>query len=276
MFTNLLKIATSSPRPLLAMWACSAVLMGSQAVGAEIYSWTDASGNTVYSDQKTDPKAQATQPKNNVSFYKAPKVKQSQPEPDAKMMVLTDVSAETEAESEAQSSVNTETMTEQQCQEQYQRSCEKVSNWRDYAVEACGNDSRCSDEDFLERKYRPRSVEELREIAKRAGIRNNLQAKKISDFLTKKYTNYCEQQAQLYCNGRSGSQCNAQLESYCEDPRTLGDMFSRYHNLTAAEKKVIIEKATALAAANANNTLNYQRALLEIIDLLLTKATLGI
>jgi hypothetical protein len=166
--------------------------------------------------------------------------------------------------------------TEQQCQQNYNRSCEQISNWQTYAKEQCGSDERCQDPDFLERKYRPRSNEELREIALRAAVRNNNQQQKIALFLTKKYTNYCENQAEMLCRNKLASNCEATMQFYCEDPRDLNDIFRKYDNLSAIEKQAIINKAKQLATASGDQQLDYEQVLASLIEILISQAMLGI
>lgn len=237
---------------------------------ADIYSWTDADGTRIYSDQKPSETAQPTASTPAINYYTASKIK---PDPAYESPTgneqLSTLTALSEAEDETE-------LNEQQCQQQYSRSCDEIINWQDYASQACGDDPRCQDSEFLERKYRPRSNEELREIALRAAIRNNNHDDKIALFLTKKYTNYCENQAAMLCSNKLSKNCRATMQHYCEDPRDLNDIFRRYDNLTTLEKQAIINKAKTLATANGQNALNYDKMLASLLEILISQAMLGI
>ncbi len=244
----------------------------STAAYAEIYSWTDDAGNVIYSDQKASNKAKATQPSANVSYYSAvkPATAQRQEAPSA-LGELATLSVEEES-----SDSSPAPLSEKECQQQYRRSCDEVVNWQKHAVEKCGNDSRCKDAGFLERKYRPRTTEEVLAIARRSASRNNLLDKRITQFLNKKYTRHCESQAAMYCQKNRSRQCEANMLRYCKDPRSLEDVFRRYDNLSIIERQQIIAKAKQLAIANGDSALDYEKMLVSIVDILISQALMGI
>jgi hypothetical protein len=246
-------------------------LLLTSAAQAEIYSWQDAAGNTQYSDQKPSADAKPDTSSQSANYYQPTKVK---PAIKATASLLPATLDELSAEEDVTD--GQPQLTEQQCQQNYNRSCEQVTNWQTYAKQRCGSDERCKDADFLERKYRPRSNDELREIALRAAVRNNNQQQKIALFLTKKYTNYCENQAEMLCRNKLASNCEATMQAYCEDPRDLNDIFRKYDNLSAIEKQAIISKAKQLATASGDQQLDYEQVLASLIEILISQAMLGI
>ena len=259
----MLKIPPLQLALLCLMLACT-------AAHADVYSWKDSDGSTVYSDQKTSDQAKPAKAGSTINYYTPPPSKPKQAstpleEPLAVLSIAEDEPQASKAE-----------LTEQQCQQQYSLDCDHVKNWRRYAIERCGDDSRCEDPDFLEKKYRPRSIEEMQAIARRSAARNNLQGKKIAQFLTRKYSNYCENQAELYCTSQRSASCGAQMRSYCDDPRGLDDIFARYDNLTPNEKQQIIAQAKQLAMEGGENQLDYEAIAVALIDLLIQQALLGI
>ncbi len=258
------------PLHLTLSLSLSCMLLTSTAALAEVYSWKNSEGSTVYSDQKTSGDAKSTQSGSTINYYTPPPVKPKQQTktPDESLAVLSIAEDEPDKQS-------TE-LTEQQCQQQYELSCDRVNNWRRYALEQCGDDARCEDPEFLDNKYRPRTIEEMREIARRSAVRNNLQDKKIAQFLTRKYSNYCENQAELYCRNQRSASCDAKMRSYCDDPRGLEDIFARYDNLTPNEKQQIIAKAKQLAMEGGENQLDYEAIVAALIDILIQQALLGI
>lgn len=255
----------------------AAILLATfNASWAEIYSWKDADGNTVYSDQKTSANAQPSSNANTVNYYTAKKTK---PATDSQPSVTTNTLATLSNEDDSPEQRQADSREkEQACQDNYRSNCDKVENWEHYAREACGSDSRCNDPAYLDKKYRPRSNEELQAIARRAAIRNNLHEKKIARFLQKKYTNYCDEQAALVCrgDGNDNKRCNKKIRNYCEDPRGLADIFKQYDHLSKQERQQVIAKAKELAGANKNNAQDYQKLIISMIDILISQAAMGI
>jgi Domain of unknown function (DUF4124) len=270
-------IAAANIMPLIKPTILALLLCLSNGVYAEVYSWIDEDGNRVYTDKKPStkgPSAQkplpAPQP---VNYYSQPKSTVSPGKAKSEAPSLANIEAISETD---ESEVKNKPLTEQECKKQYQMSCDQVVNWRQYAQEKCGDDARCQDEGFLDRKYRPRTLQEQQAIARRAGVRNNMRDKKIAQFLTKEYTDYCANQAELYCKNKSRGQCEKVMEGFCADSRNLHDIFNRYSSLTVAEKQQIVKKAKQLAAANGKNTLDYKKLLADVINLLIMQSTLGI
>ncbi len=252
---------------------------------AEIYSWTDESGNIIYSDQKPSEQAKPTQSSAKINYYTPTTKTKSQQTKGLQTKGLAVLSAEAESaekttanikQSLSEESESEGELTEAQCQQRYQRSCDKVNNWQQDARKACGDDARCDDENFLENKYRPRSQEELLAIARRAATRNNMADKKITQFLIKKYSNYCKNQAAMVCQKKRNKQCQKALVKQCKDSRSLEDIFQHYDNLSAIEKKEIIEKAKAMALANGDDELNYGQMLTSLMEILISRTTMGL
>lgn len=265
-----------TPRPHNTCLLLTGLLLLASIASADIYRWSDDEGNVRYSDQKPTENAQPVTPSGAINSYRpAPAAAGKKPPETATLSTLSAATEQTPPATAA-SSDGLAPLTEQQCQQDYNRSCEEISNWREAAEQRCGDDPRCADEDFLERKYRPRSNEELRQIALRAAIRNNRHDKKIALFLTKKYTSYCQDQAALLCKNKLSNRCVATMRYYCEDPRDLQDIFNQYDNLNANEKRAIINKAKSLAMANGNSTLDYEQMLASLIEILVSQAMLGI
>ena len=258
--------------------ACLA-LFTAAAAQAEVYSWTDASGNTVYSDRKTSGKASVTKPNGNpVNYYSAPKPTGTKPPVPSDSRDVTKKTGDKLDKLEAVdgNSNDPATFTEAQCQQNYQLSCDRVVNWKQYAREACGDEDRCKDPDYLDRKYRPRTVDELREVARRAAVRNNRTNDDIALFLKKKYSNYCENQAAMSCKRQRRSNCVDRVIAYCQDPRSLEMILAKYHNLTPDQKRNIIARAKAMATAGGSNELNYEQMISSLIDILVTQAVMGL
>ena len=238
------------------------------SASAEIYTWKDTDGNSIYTDQQPTANAKPSNPRNTVNYYAAPTATAPTQSTTASEQLAT-LTADTDDDNEP-------LLTEEECQQNYRLNCDRVTHWLKYALEDCVNDQRCDDPDFLERKYRPRSMEEMQKIANRAAIRNNLQDKKIAFFLRKKYTNYCDNQAAVYCNNKSSSQCEATMLSYCKDPRGLKEIFAKYDNLTLQEKQQIIAKAKTLAIDNGGNQPDYEKVVASLIDILISQALMGL
>ena len=264
-------------RPLLI--ACFVCL--TPAVHAQIYSYIDENGNRVYTDQKPlSEKGSAQKPiatDGAVNFYSPPKretaiKKNNAPEtPDTQLNASSNDIANTDSEGSGEGN-----MTEQQCQEQYQLSCDRVVNWRRYALEKCGKkDPRCQDEEYLDAKYRPRTIEEMQTVARLAGQRNR-RDKEIAQFLLKEYTRYCSNQAEMYCKNKRSKQCKKAMEGFCSDSRDLNDVFNQYSNLSLAEKRKIIAKAQQLSTTSGKDQKAYQKVMADLLKLMVTKATLGI
>lgn len=250
------------------------------SASAEIYSWKNDAGNTVYSDQHRSGQA-ITETSTNSSNYYSPKPNREKMDPVSETTGLTVKTSEAKEQHLATLSATTDqerlvqAMTESECQQLYRLSCDRVVNWKEYATDACGDDSRCLDDDFLDKKYRPRTTEEMRKIAQRAAIRNNLQDDKIALFLTKKYSNYCANQALMYCQNKRDTQCAATMRSYCDDNRNLKDIFQNYDDLSALEKQKIISRAKSLAMSSGANQLDYEQIVASLIELLISQALLG-
>ena len=251
-------------------------LTATPSVCADIYRWTDENGNTVYSDQKRSEHAESTTPNHqSVNYYDKPKAK---PQPQKASAATTDgelATLEVVGDQESGQQSDSQPLTEAQCQALFQLSCDEVINWKKYALEACGSDERCADPNYLDRKYRPRTIEELAAIARRAAVRNNNVDDKIDEYLRKKFSNQCENQAALYCQKR-GSRCMAQMTAQCDDPRSLGQVLAQYDQLTPLEKQAIIEKARQMATASGENSLDVDQMVASLAQILISQALLGL
>lgn len=241
---------------------------------ADIYSWKDADGNTVYSDQKPSADAKPSTSGSPVNYYTADK---PEPRADNEAVAATNTLATLSNEDDsAEERRANKLKKEQDCQDNYRSNCDRVDNWEQYAREACGSDSRCNDPAYLDKKYRPRSNEELQAIARRAGVRNNLHEKKIALFLNKKYTNYCANQAAMVCRNNRDAKCDARIRHYCEDPRGLADIFNQYDHLSMLEKQQIIAKAKKMAMANGGESADYEKLISSLIEILISQAMMGL
>lgn len=255
----------------------AAVLVGLSTIGfdvnAEIYRWQDENGNTVYSDKHSSDKAHSAPTSDRPVNYFTAANTMDKP---AKANADTSAALATLEAVDDGDEDKVKPLTEAQCQQLYQRSCDQVHNWQTYARKACGTDSRCDDPAFLDRKYRPRTIEELREIARRSAARNNRNDDNIEEFLKKKYSNYCANQSAMYCRQQRRSHCMDMVKTYCQDPRGLDDILAKYDNLSPAEKKQIIEKAKAMVTANGDNALSYDQMISSLIDILISQVAMGI
>lgn len=261
---------TSKLLPLL-------ILLVATPLRAEIYQWKGEDGNTVYSDQKTSHEAVDASPgAGRVNYYPAPSSPAVESLP--KLEAVEDVYFVQPTDTQKQEQAK---LTEEQCQEIYGLDCDRVLNWHKYALEACGNDSRCEDEAYLDRKYRPRTKAEINMVARRAGIRKNNAKDDIRFFLQRKYTNFCANQTVAYCQSRyktqsAARQCVKQLEANCRESRGIDDILEQYNQLSLAERKKILQEAKAMTLSNHSNDLNYAQMLDRLIDLMLAASAMGI
>ncbi|MGK0500211.1 MAG: hypothetical protein ACJAYG_001858 [Oceanicoccus sp.] len=241
---------------------------------AEVYSYQDDNGNTVYSDKKPSENARPSKSSASVNYFNDSSAKPKQIQSLPTLEAFNDAIAST-SESDNKGEDLEPAMTEALCQQQYSRSCDKVENWLEYAKQDCRDDSRCDDLDYLERKYRPRSNAEIQKISRRAATRNNLAEKKIALFLQKRYTNYCADQAAMYCKSYD-NQCSNRMLSYCKDPRGLADIFQKYDNLSPLEKQQIIAKAKEMTIRSGMDDMDYEKLVAGLIDILISQAMMGI
>lgn len=270
----------TTPRHLAAI-AFSLLLGTVGSSQAEIYSWVNADGERVYSDQKpaNDSDATPIESKSSVNYYNAPPAA-STPPPTVHSKPKTSKSKSSSAkaanserelsDSELQQLPPTE-MTEQQCQQVYGQDCDPVVNWRKYALEACDHDSRCEDDDFLARKYQPLTLEQQLKNANRSGSRNNSQQRKIANFLRKKYTAFCAQQAAQYCIATTDSSCQQRLQSGCREPRSL-KQFMMQNNLNPKEREQVIAQAKELVALK--NQREIEQGIANLVEMIITPALL--
>lgn len=240
---------------------------------ADIYSSKDERGNSVFSDQnsstsKTIKSSGTANYYTPVTVLKTVKLSPKQPLPTGESQFSAGRQADVESDRG-----NTGARTEAECQREYSLSCDKIVNWKKHAITSCGNDSRCEDEEYLTRKYKPLPTQALLKIARRSAIRNNRDDDEITQFLKRKYTNYCENQASMTCS--NDSDCNQKVLNTCKDPRSIEDIFSKYNNLTVSEKKKIIAQARALAMSNDANQQSYNKKIADLLSLLVTRTLLG-
>lgn len=264
-----------------------AILIASLATSghAEVYQWQGEDGSTVYSDQKVSPDARSSAPAaNTMNTWSS-----SQPATGTSIDALPQLevveeayfSATPDPKTGTTDDTSTQQLTEAECQALYGLSCDRVNNWKDYALEACGTDERCSDPAYLDRKYRPRLLSELNAVARRAGIRKNNAIDDINLYLKKKYTNFCPNQAQRYClnhfqNNSGYALCTDKFIAGCTDSRELDEVLADYRQLTPREQKQIVEKARRLVLSNPDDSVRYDQMLARLIDLMLTASALGL
>ena len=221
----------------------------SLSLQAQIYSWVDEQGNRIYSDQKPAAGQDATTVNDSgtVNYF--------QPQPSQQPIQRPVTKQQTESlslqsnHSKADSSSGTEKlMTEPYCQEIYQLPCDRVLNWKKYALADCDNDDRCEDPGFLERKYKPLPVAEIQRRANSAGARRNAQERKLMKYLRNKYSDQCENQIEAYCRRKPDSRaCEVTMIQVCEDDRTLEEMLARYNNLSPAQKRRVLALADEMS-----------------------------
>lgn len=252
--------------------AVAMLLISSQSF-ADIYSWKDAEGNTVYSDTKGSSEAKRATPSNNANYYKPDKQNTAAAEDSVELgqPLAEDSLPELEVLGR-----ELQKLTAAGCDADNVELCKQSNDWVREALERCGDDPRCQDSEFLDRKYRPRSAEEIMNIARKAGARNNRQDKEIALFLKKKYSNYCENQSAILCKNKPGNSCEKSMQNYCEEKGDLKDLFAKYDNLTDLQKKQIIDQAKAMAKARGDNQLSYKELISSLVDILMTQAVLGL
>ena len=253
---------------------------------AEIYRSVDSSGATSYSDRQT----QSAEPvsdkvKGQVNFYSPPETRQQASEASGEKETVHDLSTTANSGNGAPvpgvSTTNSK-LTEEECQEIYGLECDQVVNWKKYALEKCGNDERCQDPDYLDRKYRPRSISEMLAVAHRAGTRKNRQDRIIQSYITRQYSNLCRDQVESYCADRFKSEdtksdsCVQKLKESCEVEYNLNDFLTMYKQLTPVEKEKIIRQAKTRAMEDDEHSLNYAQILDKVFDIYLTQFLSGI
>lgn len=262
---------------------------------ADIYRSVDSSGNTSYSDRETHSSQRITDSvKGGVNFY-SPLPASPQPEQQNSHTQAQESSEETLHDLIAEESRVTQPnlsspdnqltegqLTEAECQEIYDLECDKVINWKKYALEKCGNDKRCKDPAYLDRKYRPRPVSEVLDVAHKAGNRKNRRDKVVQNYMTKRYSNLCRDQIENYCETRyrSGNEktenCIDLLRQSCKVDQNLNEFMAAYNQLTQVEKEKIIKQAKAKAMEEGEHSLNYAQLMQRVFDIYLTQYFIGI
>ena len=250
-------------------------LTGSLGI-ADVYRYQDANGNTQYSDQQQPAGQTMDMEQLNHQTNTFSTTADQQGIVDIQALSLPDDEQAVNAYSLNSTPDNTATppepaqLTEEHCQELYGLACDRVVNWRKYALEKCGHDKRCKEESFLERKYKPVPLSELRKVAHNASRKSNRQDRAIQQFLLVKYTNFCEEQALQACAGK-GRSCMTQWENACNDPRSLGQFLDQYH-FSDEQKVLVLNQAKALnKEANTEET---QRFISNMLNLILTQMML--
>lgn len=215
---------------------------------AEIYSWVDEQGNRIYSDQKPGSEHNSTtvNSSGSVNYYQ-PQTRDKNTADNKPAEVKETISVQSTQTSARDEAQDDGVMTEEKCQEIYGLSCDRVFNWKTYALEKCGSDDRCEDAGFLERKYKPLAIAELQRRANLAGARRNSQEKKLIKFLRNKYSDQCDNQVKAYCRRKPNSKaCDAVMIQVCEDDRSLEEMLARYDDLTPIQKQRVLALADEL------------------------------
>lgn len=225
---------------------------------SEMYSWINESGERIYSDQKPSDDKQAKQltPNKSVNYYNAAITKKSpitQPRSEKQSIQILDQGTQSKEPSGP---------TESDCQQIYGLDCNTALNWRKDAIESCGDDPRCEDEDFLARKYQPLTLEQRKKNISRTAARRNRQEREISQFLLHKYTDYCQRQAAQHC---TSNHCKTTMLSNCQESRSLSSLLAKY-SLSVNERKAIIKKAKQLSALDTQKDID--QLISNIIDLL--------
>jgi hypothetical protein len=243
------------------------------AANADIYSSKDEQGNSVFSDQNSST-SKTVKSSGTANYYTPLKVLKTVKLSPKQTLPTTESQFSAGDEKEVANDHGGKILrSESKCQQEYSLSCDKIVNWKKYAVTSCGNDSRCDDEEYLTRKYKPLPTQALLNIARRSAIRNNRGDDEITHFLKRKYTNYCENQASMSCSKDDG--CNQKILDTCKDPRSIEDIFSKYNNLSISEKKKIIKQAQALAISNNTDQQSYKKKIADLLSLLVTRTLLG-
>lgn len=232
----------------------------------DIYSWVDDNGSTNYSDQPLGGSQSQTinsEPRSAVNYYQSQRPTMSVLEVVEEQQPVFAV--------EPINKLKQQQWDEDECQKIYALDCDAVYRWREHAIEACGRDKRCEDEDFLARKYKPLTLAEKHRLTLRSSARHHRQDREIRQFLMRKYTPYCEQQAAQYCQSKySAAQCR-EITSACEDSRSLSQLLAQY-NLSPHEKQAIIKKAKTLVTLQQEQDIN--EAISALIDLIKLQAML--
>lgn len=262
-------------------------LVGNPA-SADIYRQVDAEGNTVFTDQRpADAESAARhsyQPAASLNSYTPP----AQPSPDAvdnaavDDTALDDTNARAKTHSTAATAANEKgekieeaapERSEADCQREYRTDCDHVDNWRDYAIADCTDDPRCADPDFLDRKYRPRSTEELAAIARSSSVRENRLEEELNLYLKKRYTKFCPDLAARSCYQQvDRRQCEKSAEERCRDKRTLAQVLAEHDYLTPAQRIAVIKKAKEMALEQ--KLVDSKEILADMVEILLTAAAL--
>ena len=210
---------------------------------ADIYSWIDEQGNRIYSDQNPagHSKDQLINSKQPLNVYQPPR------KPTATTRAVATASNDSASSLKAEDKpYNTQKKDEKDCQQTYGLSCDRVNNWQQYARDACGDDPRCDDSDFLARKYKPVPLADIRRLAQRNASRRNNDKEDIELFIRQRYSDYCEQRRQQLCKAggsfASRSRCEQQLAD-CSQNKSLNDILAQHHYLTPLEKQRYVDLA---------------------------------
>ncbi len=215
---------------------------------AQIYSWVDEQGNRIYSDQKPASGQVSTtvQDSGTANYFKPLSTQKKTPSSD-EQQTQNDGPQPNDGPTQGTSEAGG-VMTEPFCQEVYQLPCDRIVNWKEYALDKCGSDDRCEDEGFLERKYKPLPIAEILNRANSAGARRNAQERKLMQYLRNKYSDQCENQIKAYCLRKPDRRaCEITMIQVCEDDRTLEEMLARYNNLSPAQKRRVLALADEMS-----------------------------
>lgn len=276
-------------RAVITAFFCT-LAMGSLPSWSETYSWINADGNRVYSDKNPEGEAKHKS-ESTINYYqpapapqKPPKtLAKTQPKQQEVEINSSSVGGTTQSDHDDSDNIDpaskpVEELSEEECQSLYGLSCDRVVNWHAYAVEACGDDKRCADEAFLERKYKPIPTAKLRKLAQRNAARKNRQVANIELFLRQRYTDYCKTREEQLCSKAPTEQkqktCKKIIEDGCEKDTDIKDILAQYHNLTPAEKQALMAKAKLYN--NQQRKKDFFGLLDKALETLITRAILPI
>ncbi len=157
----------------------SLVVVFPMAIQADVVKWTDENGNVHYGDvvpekYQDNAKTIDTTPAN---------ILESQHKPAFPKTERTQIK-EKKSQNNFQKNASQKLKSEKKCQKIYGLSCNQINNWQENAKKEClskNGGNKCNDPNYLETKYKPRTLKEKRLQATRNANRRKKEAKKQAE-----------------------------------------------------------------------------------------------
>ncbi|HUH36335.1 MAG TPA: hypothetical protein VL027_00165 [Spongiibacteraceae bacterium] len=261
-----------------------AMLGGVVNAAETVYQWRNADGGLMVSDQKPAPgieyNSHTPRPGNiSVSPASAAAAQSQQPittpnptsTPGA---TRTDSSAPATAASARTTGSTRDSAANAEprdCEAVYGMSCEQVDSWETWAREQCGDDTRCSDPRYLERKYKPVPLADTRAIARRAAVRKNTTKREFTEYLMHTFTDMCAAQTRHSCPDLKTGNC-VQLMRACQHDLQTSRLKVRLERLSPSQREELRQLADQYVADNSGNVQQLHYLLRKALSLMLLPA----